>query len=211
MTPILKVGLITIVALIVGLVVQWWPSRADPKSPDMHVRLAAVSELVCSSGQASLDTLGELVGDTEPRVAIAAIRAIGSRRDEESRLKLEHIATKNKNGVLRGMAAAELGDFKKTDYRLLTDILLNDKSPDARAGAARGLKGLRNLAAVDSLVKALTDPYAGTRRNAYEAIGATTAGSFTFNPAASPETQAENIARIKKRVTGVKHKDPHHH
>lgn len=207
MTAVLRVGLITLVGLAVGLVVLYWPSHADPKSPDMHKRLTAVSELVGSSDQRSLDTLGELVGDTELRVAKAAIRAIGSRRDEASRKKLEQIVAKNESGALCGAAAAELGDNEKTDYRLLTDILLNDKRPKARAGAARGLKRLRNAAALNALVEALTDSDADTRRNAYEAIGAITTIYFKFDAAAPPETQDENIAAIKEQLAHLK--DPH--
>ena len=209
MTPILRVGLISLVGLVVGLVVLYWPSHADPKSPDIHERLIAVSGLVGSSDQRSLDTLSELVSDAELRVAKAAIRAIGSRADEASRLKLEQILAKNKSGMLRGTAAAELGNFEKTDYRLLTDILLNDKGPKARAGAARGLKRLHNAAALDSRVKALTDSDAETRRNAYEAIGAATAIYFKFDAAAEPETQAENVARIKNELAHLKDVHPH--
>ncbi|MDP6545603.1 MAG: HEAT repeat domain-containing protein [Phycisphaerae bacterium] len=204
MTPILRVGLIILVVMGVGVAWVYWPSHADPKSSDMHERLTAVTELVGSSGSASLDTLGDLAGDAELRVALAAVRAIGSRRDEASRLKLKHIATKNKNGVLRGTAAAELGRFEKTDYRLLTGILLNDESPKARSGAARGLKRLHNSAALGALVKALTDPDPDTRRNVYEAIGSATAIRFRFDASAEPETQAENIAGIKRRLASIK-------
>ncbi len=207
MTAVVRVGLITLVSLAVGAVVLSWPSpHADPKSPDMHERLTAVSELVGSSDQGSLDTLGELAGDTELRVAVAAIRAIGSRADEASRKKLEQIVAKNKSGVLCGAAAAELGDNEKTDYRLLT-MLLKDKRPKVRAGAARGLKRLHNAAALDALVEALTDPDADTRRNAYEAIGAATAIRFKFDAAAPPEKQAENIAAIEEQLARLK--DPH--
>ena len=210
MTAVLRVGLITLVGLVVGVAVLYWPSHADPKSPDMHERLTAVSKLVGSSDQGSLDTLGELVGDAERRVAKAAIRAIGSRADEASRLKLEQIVAKNKSGMLRGTAATELGNFEKTDYRLLTDILLKDKSPKARAGAARGLKRLHAPAALDSLVEALGDTDADTRRNAYEAIGAITTIYFKFDAAAAPETQAKNIAEIKNKLAHL-NKDMHPH
>ena len=202
------VGLVVLVCLAVGVVVQYWPTHADPKSSDMHERLTAVGELVASSDQESLDTLDELVRDTELRVAKAAIRAIGSRPDEASRLKLVQIVAKNNHGVLRGTAAAELGNYEKTDYRLLTDMLLNDKAPQARAGAARGLTRLHNAAALDLLVKALTDPDADTRRNAYEAIGAATGRWFEFDAAAEPETQAENIARIKNDLAHLKDVHP---
>jgi len=200
MTPILRVGLITLVALTVGIVMLYWPSSGDSKSSDMHERLTAVSSLVGSTDQESLDTLGELAGDPEQRVAKAAIRAIGSRSDEASRLKLKQILAGNKSDVLRGVAAAELGNFVKTDYRLLTDVLLNDEGPKARSGAARGLKRLHNPAALDVLVKALTDPDADTRRNAYEAIGSSTSIYFKFDAAAMPETQTENIAAIKHKL-----------
>lgn len=191
------VGLVVLVCLAVGVVVQYWPAHADPRSSDMHERLTAVGELVGSSGRESLDTLDELVGDTELRVAKAAIRAIGSRSNEASRLKLVQIVAKNKHGVLRGTAAAELGNYEKTDYRLLTDILLKDKSPKARAGAARGLTRLHAPAALDSLVEALGDTDADTRRNAYEAVGAATAIYFKFDPLASPEVRDRQITKIK--------------
>lgn len=210
MTVVFRVvGLVVLVCLAVGVVVQYWPAHADPKSSDMHERLTAVGELVGRGDQESLDTLDELVSDTELRVAKAAIRAIGSRRDEAGRLKLVQIVAKNKHGVLRGTAAAELGNYEKTDYRLLTDMLLNDKAPQARAGAGRGLKRLHSAAALDSLVKALTDPDAETRRNAYEAIGAATGRWFEFDAAAPIETQAENIATIKDELAHLKEKDAH--
>jgi len=203
------VGLITLFALVAGLVVLWWPAHADPKSPEMHERLRAVGELVGRSDSESLETLTKLVGDVELRVAIAAIRAIGSRTDEVSRWKLEQIIARNKIGVLRGRAAAELGNFEKADYRLLTDILLKDEDPKARAGAGIGLKRLHNPAAVNSLVEALGDTDADTRRNAYEAIGTATAIYFKFDPLASRETRTEQIAAIKNQLAHIKEEHPY--
>ena len=208
MTPVLRVGLIVLVGLIVGVVVLYWPVHADPKSSDMHERLTAINDLIGSRDQGVLDTLGELAGDAEPRVAKAAIRAIGSRGDEAGRLKLEQIAAKSKIGELRGAAAAELGNFTKTDYRLLTDILLKDKDPKARAGAAKGLKRLHNHAALGLLVEALSDTDADTRCNAHEAIGATTAIRFKFDALASPETRDEQIAEIKNKLAHLKDVHP---
>ena len=209
MTPILRVGLILLVVLIVGTAVLWWPAHADPKSPEMHERLRAVGELVGRGDSESLKTLAELVGDAEPRVAKAAIRAIGSRADEASRLKLEQILARNKSGMLRGTAAAELGNFEKADYRLLTDILLKDEAPKARAGAGTGLKRLNDPAALNSLVKALNDPDPDTRRNAYEAVGGVTAIYFEFDPLASPETRVEQVIEIKNKLAHFKDLHPH--
>jgi HEAT repeat protein len=203
------VGLITLVAMIVGVVLMYWPSSADPNSSDMNERLIVVSEKVGSSDKEDLDILVKLAGDAELRVAKAAIRAIGSRSDEASRLELERIATKNENGELRGTAAAEVGKFQKTDYRLLTGILLDDKDPKARRGAARGLKRLHNAAAMKSLVKALGDTDCDTRRNSFEAIGAATAIRLQFNAMASLDTRNKQIAEIKRRLEMIK--KVHHH
>lgn len=209
MTPILRVGLIILVAMIVGVIFMYWPSSADPKSSDMNERLEAVGGLVGSSDEESLRILVKLVDDPEPRVAKAAIRAIGSRGDEASRLELERVATKSKNAELRGIAAAELGKFQKTDYRVLTGILLNDKDPKARRGAGRGLKRLHNAAAMKSLVEALGDTDGDTRRNAFEAIGAATAIRLQFNALASLDTRNKQIAEIKRRLEMIK--KVHHH
>jgi HEAT repeat protein len=175
----------------------------------MNERLIVVSEKVGSSDKEDLDILVKLAGDAELRVAKAAIRAIGSRSDEASRLELERIATKNENGELRGTAAAEVGKFQKTDYRLLTGILLDDKDPKARRGAARGLKRLHNAAAMKSLVKALGDTDCDTRRNSFEAIGAATAIRLQFNAMASLDTRNKQIAEIKRRLEMIK--KVHHH
>ncbi|MDP6636861.1 MAG: HEAT repeat domain-containing protein [Phycisphaerae bacterium] len=210
MNPVLRVGLvIVLVGLAIAVGVKYWPDHADPRSSDMHQRLLAVDELVGSNGQEALDTLSELTSDAEQRVCIAAIRALGSRTDEASRLKLKQIASKSASGVLRGIAAAELGNFKKTDCHFLTDILLKDKAPEARAGAAVGLKRLRDPHALSSLVKALSDPDVDTRRSAYGAIWTTTGRFFKFDPAASPESRAQCIAWLKKELARVK--SPHDH
>jgi HEAT repeat protein len=201
--------LITIVALVVGIVMLSWPRGADPESPDMNERLTAVSELVASTDQGALDTLTGLTGDAESRVAISAIRAIGSRHDNASRLQLMQIVAKNKNGVLRGTAAAELGNFEKTDYKTLVDILRNDKDPIVRACAARGLKRLHNAAAVPALVEALGDSDADVRGLAFEAIGRCTGRWFKFNPNASPAARAKAIDAIKKELAHVKHSHAH--
>ena len=198
--------LIVLVGLALGVIVMLCPSDgSDPKSTDMKERLAAVDQLVGSTEPEALETLGELAGDSEVRVAKAAIRAIGSRSDEASRLKLKQVVEENKNGVLCGTAAAELGNFKKTDYRLLTGILLKDKRPGARAGAARGLARLHSFSAKEDIIKALSDPDAETRRNAFEALGAITATLFKFDAAAPPETQVQNIAEIKRAIARTRY------
>ena len=185
------------------------PSHSDSNSPEMHERLTAVSELVGSTDQASLDTLVRLTGDVEQRVAIASIRAIGSRRDETAFEQLKQIAANSDNGALQGCSAAELGRFKRTDYRLLTDILLNGKDPEARAGAALGLKRLRDAESVNSLVKAMSDTDANVRGIAFEALGRTTGRWFKFDPNAPLAARAKSIATIKKKLTTTKSPQDH--
>ena len=200
-----KAGLIALVALVVLAVIVYWPSGGpDPKSPDMDERLEAVKELVGCTDEASLRTLGELAHDSEVRVARAAVRAIGRGRGELNSGALKDILkAKDCSGAVRGMAAAALGKFKTTDFHLLVDILDNrQESREARAGAAKGLGHLHNIAAIDSLVKALTDPDAHVRHNAFEAIGKTAGLYFEFNPAARPGTQTRNLAEIRRQLAG---------
>ncbi|MBT3201132.1 MAG: HEAT repeat domain-containing protein [Phycisphaerales bacterium] len=208
-TPLIRVGLATIVALILALAMLYWPHRGAPESPDMQRRLDAISQLVDSTDQASLDTLVKLASDPELRVAKASIRAIGHRRDEPSRLVLKQLVSEHKSGELRGTAATELGRFKETDYRLLTAMLLEDKDPKARAGAARGLKLLHNSAAVDSLLKALGDTDADVRAEAFRALGRCTGRWFEFDPNASLEARSTAIEVINDELTRIKSPNGH--
>jgi len=182
----------------------YWPGRGDPESSDMQRRLKAISELVGQPDQASLDTLVKLVSDPELRVAKASIRAIGNRRDAPARLVLKQLASEHKSGELRGTAAAELGRFKETDYRLLTAMLLEDKDPKARAGAARGLTLLHNSDAVDSLLKALGDTDADVRGEAFHALGRCTGRWFEFDPNSPLEVRTEAIEVIKGELARTK-------
>jgi len=60
-----------------------------------------------------------------------------------------------------------------------------------------------------SNVRALSDPDADVRGNAFEAIGRCTGRWFKFNPNATGETRARSIDEIKKELARVK--DPHVH
>lgn len=207
MTVKFKVGLVVLAILGVAAAWLYWPSGPDPNSPDVDERLEAVAELVGRTDEASLRTLGQLVRDPVPRVALAAVRAIGAGRGKLNKQALRKILAENDSGVLRGAAAEALGRFKDTDFRLLTDVLNKAESPAARAGAARGLERLRNPASADRLADALSDPDARVRRSAYVALGRITAQYFVFDAAAPPPTQAENITAIRRALArrGDKH------
>ena len=170
----------------------------------MHQRLTAVAQLVGRTDPESLKTLNRLAGDVELRVARAEIRGIGAIKDRQAWEMLMHVVKTSKNGAHRGTAAAELGNFKETDYKFLVNVLANDKDPLARAGAAIGLERVHDARAVDALVEALADPDPDTRCNAHKAIGRTTGRWFEFNAMAPESVRAEQIAEIKKDLARVK-------
>jgi len=207
MTVRLIVCLVILATLAIAATWVCYPSRPDPKSSDPAERLAAVAELVGRSDPASLGILIELVGDSDPRVAAAAVRAIGRGKAPENRVALRKILAENDSGALRGEAAAALGRFKSADFQVLIETLLNDNSPKARIGAARGLERLRLPKSAKMLAGALKDVDANVRHAAFIAIGRITATYFKFDPTADPETQKENIETIKKVISqlGVEH------
>lgn len=200
-------------SLIVGMVAVLSSCGEDTESSgDMHERLEEIRKLTGSSDEMALDRLQELAGDKRLRVAKAAIRAIGARTSEDNRKRLEEIAKESDSGEVCGTAAAELGKFEERTLDLLVEILRDDKRPEARAGAARGLERLYNRSpkikaaigqeAKAAIMEALSDPDATIRGNAYKVIWAMTGMIFEFDVAADPksEQQIENIEAIRKAL-----------
>ena len=204
---------ITLAVLVAILAVIVWTANcadsADPNSSDLHERLAAISQLDGRTDAESLNTLTKLAGDSEIRVAKSAIRMMGGRKDQAARQKLLHIVENSEVGDIRGTAAAELGNFKKTDSGLLTAMLLDDKDPKARAGAAKGLRRLHDHASKEALIKALGDRDAETRLNAHEALGALTGRWFKFDAYASEKIRTAQIAAIMKMVVRIRNPQGH--
>ena len=204
--------LFTIIFLVlaVALTVQYWPeASADPKSSDLHERLKAVSQLADRSDDESFEIVVELTDDPELRVARSAVRIIASRLTKASEAKLKDIAVESKRGALRGAAAAGLGYYKDTDCRLLTGMLLNDKDPAARAGAAKGLARLGDRAAIGDVLKAMADPDLAVRQNSYEALGKLTARWFMFSPADAEQTRDAQLKKIRRLIVSLR--TPHGH
>ncbi|MBL7134577.1 MAG: HEAT repeat domain-containing protein [Phycisphaerae bacterium] len=205
-----KLGLGALSILAVGLVLTYWfwPSRSDYMSSDMNERLDAVCRLVGSSDEKSLGILVELVNDPEPRVAMAAVRAIGSAQGDLNRKALEKILSGKNKAPIRGAALAALGKFDDTDYRVLAAVMLDEtEGPELRAGAAKGLGRLRKAAAADALADALSDRNAEVRHAAFNSLGRITGLYFEFDPAAPPSEQARNVATIRRQLArrGIKH------
>jgi HEAT repeat protein len=176
----------------------------------MHERLQAVSQLAERNDAESFAILTELCDDSEIRVARSSVRVIASRKNNpKSAELLEKIAKTSPHGAIRGAAAAGLGYFKKTDYKLLTAMMLDDEDPAARAGAAMGLKRLHNHASRDALLEAMGDPDLYVRINAHKAIGALTARWLAFDPKAAKEVRSEQLKAIKRGLAGIS--APHGH
>jgi len=174
----------------------------------MAERLAAVADMVGSSDADDLEILSQLADDGEPRVAMAAVRAIGSAQGDLNRKALEKILAEHDKPAIRGAALAALGKFDTIDFHVLADVMLDHTaSPELRAGAAGGLGRLRNSQAADALTDALADPDVKVRHAAFNALGRATGLYFEFDPTAPPKQQARNVAAIRRQLArrGIKH------
>ena len=188
-------------ALAAAAVVVYWPgSRGDANSSDPEQRLAAALNLTGRADEESVRTLRRLSSDVEPRVAVAAVRAIAADKREQSRQFLSEILATAERGAVRGAAAAELGGFPQTDAGTLIGVLAGDASAEARAGAAKGLARLRKGEAMDELVEALDDPDRRVRLWAIAALSRITALRFVFHADKDPPSQQQNIERIKQQL-----------
>ncbi len=139
-------------------------------SPRAEERLAAVGKLRGLGGDLARRTLYRLSGDPDRRVAAAAVRALGERKDRRNQELLERIVVEGKSGGARGEAAAALAAHAPADRALLVKTMRSDPDPRARAGAALGLARSRDRASLPDLLAALDDPDARVRIRAITAI-----------------------------------------
>lgn len=197
---VIILGVFAAALAVVAVVIYWPANRGDPNSSDPDDRLAAVLSLAGKTDDDSVRTLHRLSSDVEPRVAVAAVRAIAVVKRDRSRQILSEIVAKAERGAVRGAAAAELGGFQQTDARILIDVLAGDPSSEARAGAAKGLSRLRKAGAMDQLVKSLEDPDRRVRLWAVTALSRITALRFIYYADRDPQSQQQNIARIKQQL-----------
>jgi len=208
MTDKLKVSLAAVAILVVLAVCAYFLfSGPDLQSSDPAKRIAAIGKLVGRTDAASVKILVGCVDDSDTEVAASAIRALGRGKAPGNRSALRNIIDKNGSGPLRGEAAAALGRFKDANFKVLVNMLENDKDPKARIGAARGLRRLSHPKTAVALADALDDPDPNVRHAVYVALGGVTSVYFRFDPAKSPETQSDNIDKIRRTVSrlGVAH------
>lgn len=197
---VIILGVIAAALAVVAVVIYRPANRGDANSSDPDDRLAAVLNLTGQTGEGAAGTLRRLSRDVEPRVAVAAVRAIAADKHDRNRQVLSEIVAKAERGAVRGAAAAELGGFPQTDARILIDVLAGDPSSEARAGAAKGLSRLRKGDAMDQLVKSLEDPDRRVRLWAVTALSRITALRFIYYADRDPASQQQNIARIKQQL-----------
>jgi HEAT repeat protein len=153
-----------------------------------------------SEDEQQREALIRLVDDPHLPTAMGAVNRLGRKRTEENRRALKEVVRKAKHPIVRGKAAEQLGGFENTTASELTALLKADQvdDPAVRAGAARGLRRLKDDAAIPELLEALNDPDKNVRMWAISAIRALVPGkAWPFHAEAPASTRAKEIANIR--------------
>jgi hypothetical protein len=203
------IGFVAAIAVVAGLL--WYLHSRDGAaqelagSSDPNDRGRAAERLRGRRSDAALRTLRSLSKDKDKWVAIKAVRAIGDDRSAYARDALvEILQDKEANASARGEAASTLGKFKDADPQVLTHALTSDPAPEARAGAAKGLRRMRKPETIPQLVQALEDGDPRVRTWAITAIHKMIARRFPYDARKSPQAQRQEINRIKAYLRSVR-------
>jgi len=195
---ILAAGLVVVLALAAAL--GYWygyGGRAArlAESTDPQQRRQAIRELRGKSNALALRVLRRLADDGDAGVAVQAVQALGEAGDGEALLA---VLKAGPTGTVRGEAAAALGLCKGTDVDLLGKALRDDPAPEARAGAAKGLARLRDVASLKYLVDALkTDGDPRVLTLCLLAVQKTIVVRFRYDVNADANTRARQAAAIE--------------
>ena len=176
------------------------------ESADREDRLRAIDIARRKTDGASRGVLFRLSSDGDLRVAVTATWALGDLPDTTSAEMLQRIlSNKGRHPRVRGEAAAALGKFKKLDPGSLIRALTDERDPQVRAGAARGMLYRRNTKTIPALVGALDDPDERVRRRVIEAIHAMCVMRFPYHPELPAKEQPDAIRKIREffRRAGV--------
>lgn len=196
---VLVLGLLVLAGAIALVSYLTGPGRGADRlasSGDPQERLKAVEASGGDRSEAASERLSQLSRDSDLRVARGAVRALADNRTDRNReLLMEIMEDKSRRGRVRGEAAATLGEYEGTDFRVLTNAL-RDPDKDARAGAAKGLVRLRKPEAVPELYRALSDPDPEVRMWAISAINKVVVIRFNYDAGKPPGSQVKQIEYI---------------
>jgi HEAT repeat protein len=207
---VLTIVLMLLAVLGLGSAAWMWYARSSgrgdarqSRSAGADDRLQAIDRLAERHSGAARDTLTRLTKDPDPQAALSAVRAMGG-APQEYRQTLVEVASGHSQGLVRGEAAAALGNYvgpqRGEHLRLLTTMLTSDGDAEARAGAARGLARLAELKTLPQLVQALRDPDQRVRVQAITAIGQITATRFPYRAELPPQQQERTIRDIENHL-----------
>jgi len=171
-------------------------SLAESDDPDD--RIEAVKELSGKWGPLARKTLTRLPDDPDDKVARAAVRAIGERRDDASRQTLEQVLASQRRPAVRAEAASALGKYPETSVTVLTGVLERDPEPVVREKAATGLAARRDVSAVGALVDRLEfDPDVKVRKSSYLALRRILKVRFIYDAEAPLHERRRRVAVIR--------------
>jgi len=202
---VLAICVVALAALTAGLW-HWFEgggrAAALAESDRVADRLAAADSLAGADSPGARRTLRQLSADDNPRVAVAAVRAIGAGAADGNRLALMDISAGAARPAVRAAAVAALGRYEATDTAFLV-ARLSDASGEVRAAAAEGLARKRDPAALGDLIDALDDADRNVRAWAITAVSRTMKMRFAYFPDDPPARRARAVAVIRSRLPGA--------
>jgi len=137
----------------------------------VDAQIYAVSKLGVMKAQGAVEVLIEKALSDRPRLAAAAIRALGEiKTDNPQALVVVASRLKDGNPDVRGAAAKAYGQLPESDPKLLMP-LFDDPSAEVRTAVAEAMGRHEWQPAFDRLVAALGDPSAEVRAAAARALG----------------------------------------
>ncbi len=134
------------------------------------VRALGIEVMQRRLGDDALPWLRNALHDEEPGVNFAALMALGTLRDRDSRERVAMLA-EHENKVLRVAACFALHQMGDTRYSArLPELLLDDPSPEVRRSGAMVLGLLDEAKAVRLLARAMKDKDEYVRQEALESM-----------------------------------------
>ena len=208
MTRTQKTGLVGVAAALLLPAAWLWYDEASgaraarrARSDDAEIRLDAIEDLRGRDTTVAKDALVHLARDSDPRVAAAALRALGEASGEGDRLLA--VMSNGAAGRAAAEAAAALAAQGPEHRDAIMRMLMDDPDAEARAGAARGLGRLRDRAALPALLEALDDPDPEVRVRAATAIGKIVIVRFPYDARSPRPQRLRQIESIRRTLASA--------